>query len=141
VLRRYFAWARQRKLILIDPARPLRPGAQPGFTGTVLDTGTQRALLRRWTSPATHPHERLAGLCTNTPDDGIPGIPGSHHPQFIDAAHREHAVVETGGVRTAKAMGLLNLPSKSWQVNCGWTIGHEVKKQEPAQSVTRPQGA
>jgi hypothetical protein len=24
--------------------------------------------------------------------------------------HREHAVVETGGVRTAKAMGLRNLP-------------------------------
>jgi hypothetical protein len=62
VLRRYFAWARQRKLILIDPARPLRLGAQPGFTGTVLDAGTQRALFRRWTSPATHPHERLAGL-------------------------------------------------------------------------------
>ena len=62
VLRRYFAWARQRKLILIDPARPLRPGPQPAFTGTVLDTATQRALLRRWTSPATHPHERLAGL-------------------------------------------------------------------------------
>jgi hypothetical protein len=62
VLRRYFAWARQNKLILIDPARPLRPGAQPGFTGTVLDTNDQRRLLRRWTSPATHPHERLAGL-------------------------------------------------------------------------------
>jgi hypothetical protein len=62
VLRRYFAWARQRKLILIDPARPLRLGAQPGFTGTVLDAGTQRALFRRWASPATHPHERLAGL-------------------------------------------------------------------------------
>src|SRR5439155_9139561 len=38
LLRRYFAWARQRKLILIDPARPLRPGTQPAFTGTVLDT-------------------------------------------------------------------------------------------------------
>jgi hypothetical protein len=62
LMRRYFAWARQHKLILVDPARPLRPGAHPGFTGTVLDTGTQRALLRRWTSPATHPHERLAGL-------------------------------------------------------------------------------
>jgi hypothetical protein len=62
VLRRYFAWARQRKLILIDPARPLRPGPQPGFTGTVLDTGTQRTLLSRWTSDGTHPHERLAGL-------------------------------------------------------------------------------
>ena len=62
VLRRYFAWARQRKLLLIDPARPLRPGPQPGFTGTVLDSGTQRSLLRRWTSDTTHPHERLAGL-------------------------------------------------------------------------------
>jgi hypothetical protein len=62
VLRRFFAWARQRKLILIDPARPLRPGPQPGFTGTVLDAGAQRSLLRRWTSAATHPHERLAGL-------------------------------------------------------------------------------
>ena len=28
----------------------------------MLGTGTQRALLRRWTSPATHPHERMAGL-------------------------------------------------------------------------------
>jgi hypothetical protein len=62
VLRRYFAWARRRKLILIDPARPLRLGPQPGFTGTVLDAGTQRSLLNRWTSDGTRPHERLAGL-------------------------------------------------------------------------------
>ena len=62
MLRRYFAWARQRKLILINPARPLQPGPQPAFTGTLLDTATQRGLLRRWTSPAAHPHERLAGL-------------------------------------------------------------------------------
>jgi hypothetical protein len=62
LLRRYFAWARQRKLILIDPARPLRPGAQPAFTAALLDTATQRELLRRWTSPDAHPHERLAGL-------------------------------------------------------------------------------
>ncbi len=62
MLRRYFAWARQRKLILIDPARPLRPGPQPGFTGTVLEAGTQRLLLRRWNSRDTHPHERMTGL-------------------------------------------------------------------------------
>jgi len=60
--------------------------------------------------------------CTNIPGTGITGVPGSHHPQYIDVVHREHAVVETGGVRTAKAMGLRNLPSKSWQVNCGWVI-------------------
>ncbi len=50
--------------------------------------------------------------CTNVPDSGIPGVPGSHHPQCIDVVHREHAVVETGGVRTAKAMGLRNLPRR-----------------------------
>ncbi len=60
--------------------------------------------------------------CTNIPGTGISGVPGSHHPQFIDVTHREHAAVETGGVRTAKAMGLRNLPSKTWQVNTGWVI-------------------
>ena len=69
---------------------------------------------------------RYSIICTNIPDGGIPGIPGSHHPQYIDVAHREHAVVETGGVRTAKAMGLRNLPSKSWQVNRGWVIAANI---------------
>jgi hypothetical protein len=64
--------------------------------------------------------------CTNIPSDGIKGVPGSHHPQYIDVVHREHAVVETAGVRTAKAMGLRNLPSKSWQVNCGWVIAANI---------------
>src|SRR5580700_4526074 len=39
--------------------------------------------------------------CTNIPDSGIPGVPGSHHAQYIDVLHRDHATVETGGVRTA----------------------------------------
>jgi hypothetical protein len=65
-------------------------------------------------------------ICTNIPDAGIPGIPGSHHPQFIDVLHREHACVETAGVRTAKAMGLRNLPSKTWQVNAGWVIAANI---------------
>jgi len=64
--------------------------------------------------------------CTNIPDTGITGVPGSHHPQYIDTVHREHAAVETGGVRTAKAMGLRNLPSKTWQVNCGWVIAANI---------------
>ena len=34
--------------------------------------------------------------------------------------------METGGARTAKAMGLRNLPSKSWQVNCGWVIAANI---------------
>ena len=60
--------------------------------------------------------------CTNVPDTGMEGVPGSHHPQFIDVLHRDHATVETDGVRTAKAMGLRNLPSKTWQVNKGWVL-------------------
>ena len=62
VLRHFFRWARRRKLILSDPSRPLRLGAQPAFIGTVLDTPAQRALFRRWTSDTVHPHERLTGL-------------------------------------------------------------------------------
>jgi hypothetical protein len=69
---------------------------------------------------------RYSITCTNIPDGRIPGVPGSHHPQYIDVAHQEHAIVETGGVRTAKAMGLQNLPSKSWQVNCGWVIAANI---------------
>jgi hypothetical protein len=67
------------------------------------------------------PFERKTGwkysiTCTNIQDTGLDGVPGSHHPQFIDAVQRDHATVETDGVRTAKAMGLRNLPSKTWQV-------------------------
>jgi hypothetical protein len=69
---------------------------------------------------------RYSIICTNIPGGGIPGVTGSHHPQYIDVAHREHAVVETGGVRTAKAMGLRNLPSKTWQVNKGWVIAANI---------------
>jgi hypothetical protein len=64
--------------------------------------------------------------CTNIPDSGIDGVPGSHHAQYIDTVHRQHAVVETSGVRTAKAMGLRNLPSKTWQVNAGWVIAADL---------------
>jgi hypothetical protein len=35
--------------------------------------------------------------------------------------HRSHATVEDR-VRTNKAMGLRNLPSKSWTVNRGWVL-------------------
>jgi hypothetical protein len=76
-------------------------------------------------------YEKEAGwkysiTCTSIPDAGISGVPGSHHPQYPGTVHREHAVVETGGVRTAKAMGLRNLPSKTWQVNAGWVIAANI---------------
>jgi Transposase DDE domain group 1 len=76
-------------------------------------------------------YERKTGwkysiTCTNIPGSGIAGIPGSHHAQYLDTVHREHAVVETAGVRTAKAMGLRNLPSKTWQVNAGWVVAANI---------------
>jgi hypothetical protein len=64
--------------------------------------------------------------CTNVPDTGMEGVPGSHHPQFTGVLHRDHATVETDGVRTAKAMGLRNLPSKTWQVSKGWVLAANI---------------
>jgi hypothetical protein len=77
------------------------------------------------------PFERKTGwkysiTCTNIPGTGLDGVPGSHHPQFIDALQRDHATVETDGVRTAKAMGLRNLPSKTWGVNVGWVLAANI---------------
>src|SRR6266853_756161 len=69
---------------------------------------------------------RYSIICTNIPAaGGIGGVPGSHHAQFIDVLHRQHAVVEDG-VRTAKSMGLRNLPSKTWVVNCGWVLAANI---------------
>jgi hypothetical protein len=94
----------------------------------------------RWIVRRARPSRRQAGnltafekktgwrysiTCTSIPPAGIPGVPGSHHPQFIDVLHRQHAVVEDG-VRNGKAMGLRNLPSKSWQVNCGWVLAASI---------------
>jgi hypothetical protein len=62
VLRAFFGWARRRRLVVVDLARPLRPGRQPAFCGTVIDIATQRLLFRRWTQQTAHPHERLTGL-------------------------------------------------------------------------------
>src|SRR6266536_2768948 len=65
---------------------------------------------------------RYSIIVTNIPAaGGIPGVPGSHHAQFTGVLHREHAVVEDR-VRTNKALGLRNLPSKIWIVNCGWVL-------------------
>ena len=65
---------------------------------------------------------RYSIIVTNIPAaGGIPGVPGSHHAQFTDVLHRQHAVAGDG-VRIAESMGLRNLPSKTWVVNCGWVL-------------------
>ena len=69
---------------------------------------------------------RYSIIVTNIPAaGGVPGVPGSHHAQFTDVLHREHAIVEDH-VRTNKAMGLRNLPSKTWLVNCGWVLAANI---------------
>ena len=69
---------------------------------------------------------KLSGLKATCSEIPPARVPGSQHQQFIDALQRDHATVETDGVRTAKAMGLRNLPSKTWQVNKGWALAANI---------------
>jgi Transposase DDE domain group 1 len=87
-------------------------------------------LIARRTKPAARHKNKLTALeratgwryaIVATNITRMWGIAGSHHPQWIDAVHRCHATVEDR-VRTNKAMGLRNLPSKSWTVNRGWVL-------------------
>jgi hypothetical protein len=64
---------------------------------------------------------KYAIIATNLGPRGLRGVPGSHQLAFIDAVHRDHAEVEDR-VRANKAMGLRNLPSKTWKVNLGWVL-------------------
>lgn len=110
---------------------------QPGYaiaelTGLNTRTGWPRGLrlLVRRTRPSRRHHkmltpfERATGwryqiIATNIAH--LWGIAGSHQPQWLDVLHRAHAGVEDR-VRTNKAMGLANLPSKSWSANQGWML-------------------
>jgi hypothetical protein len=92
-------------------------------------TGGLRLIVRR-TRPAARHRKNLTNLerrtgwryaIVATNINRIHHMPGSHHPQFLDVLHRSHAGVEDR-VRTNKAMGLRNLPSKSWTVNQGWVL-------------------
>ena len=75
-------------------------------------------------------------------------MPGSHDAQFIDALHREHAVVEDQVQDEIQAMGLRNLPSKACTVNCGWVLAANIaadlsawcRLARPVQRLLRPQG-
>jgi hypothetical protein len=90
---------------------------------------TMRLIVRR-TRPAGRHKAKLTALeratgwryaIVATNIGRIHGVPGSHHPQWIDTLHRHHAVVEDR-VRTNKATGLRNLPSQAWKVNRGWVL-------------------
>ena len=97
-------------------------GWPAGLRWIVRRTKPSRRQARNLTAFERATGWRYSIIVTNIPAArGIGGVPGSHHAQFIDVLHRQHAVVEDG-VRTAKSMGLRNLPSKTWVVNCGWVL-------------------
>lgn len=91
-------------------------------------------LIARRTKPAARHAKKLTDLerktgwryaIVATNIRRIHGVPGSHHPQFLDVLHRSHATVEDQ-VKAGKAMGLRNLPSKSWTVNRGWILAANI---------------
>ncbi len=100
-------------------------GWPAGLRWIVRRTKPSRRQMKNLTAFEKATGWRYSVIVTNIPGTGMPGVPGSHHAQFIDVLHREHAVVEDR-VRTAKAMGLRNLPSKTWQVNCGWVVAANI---------------
>ena len=101
-------------------------GWPDGLRWIVRRTRPSRRQARNLTAFEKATGWRYSIIVTNIPAaGGIPGVPGSHHAQFTDVLHREHAIVEDQ-VRTNKAMGLRNLPSKTWLVNCGWVLAANI---------------
>ena len=88
-----------------------RAGRWPaGLRWIVRRTRPSRRQARNLTAFEKATGWRYSIIVTNIPAArGIPGVPGSHHAQFTDVLHRQHAVVEDQ-VRTNKATGLYNLP-------------------------------
>jgi integrase len=60
--RAFFAFARRRKLVLVDPTAGIRRRQRKGYAGPVLPPAIQRGLLARWADPAVDPRERVVGL-------------------------------------------------------------------------------
>ena len=96
-----------------------------GLRWIVRRTRPSRRQLKNLTAFEKKTGWRYSIIVTNISDAGIKDVPGSHHPQFIDVLHRQHAVVEDR-VRVDKAMGLRNLPSKTRDVNCGWVLAANI---------------
>lgn len=62
-LRRFFRWARSRRLVLVDPTAQLRLIEPKAFRGEVLAREVQASLYNRWCrNDAAHPHEAFVGL-------------------------------------------------------------------------------
>ncbi len=63
VLRQYFRFAQNQRLVLIDPSKNLSANGSNAFRGRTLTLDQQRELFRRWTTDTdVHPHEALVGM-------------------------------------------------------------------------------
>jgi hypothetical protein len=101
-------------------------GWPAGLRWIVRRTKPSRRQMKNLTAFERATGWRYSIIVTNiTATGGIGGVPGSHHAQFTGVLHRSHATVEDR-VRTNKAMGLRNLPSKTWTVNCGWVLAANI---------------
>ena len=101
-------------------------GWPAGLRWIVRRTKPSRRQARNLTAFERATGWRYSIIVTNIPvARGIGGVPGSHHAQFTDVLHRQHAVVEDE-VCAGKSMGLRNLPSKTWMVNCGWVLAANI---------------
>ena len=69
-------------------------GWPAGLRWIVRRTKPSRRQMKNLTAFERGTGWRYSIIVTNIPDTGIPGVPGSHHAQFTDVLHREHAVVE-----------------------------------------------
>jgi site-specific recombinase XerC len=61
-LKSFFAFARQRKVVLVNPASGLSVRQRKGYTGPLLTASQQRDLLTRWQRGDPDPRERVVGL-------------------------------------------------------------------------------
>ena len=62
-LRRFFRWARSRRVVLVDPSAKLRLVEPRVFRGEVVPRDVQALLYKRWCrDDAAHPHEAFVGL-------------------------------------------------------------------------------
>ena len=63
VLRQFFRFARNRRVVLVDPTNGVSVKRHRGFRGRTLTITEQRTLFHRWISNSSvHPHEALFGL-------------------------------------------------------------------------------
>jgi len=93
-------------IVLLAHLAPVLADAPSGPTvRRALDLAGTPAMLDRIARARAKARTHVWDLAAKIPA----GVPGSH-PQYIGSVHRGHAVVETSGVRTAKAMALRNLP-------------------------------